>query len=135
METQVFMNLAVKDLNKSIALFTKVGYTFNPMFTDETATCMIISEHIYAMLLTEEKFRSFTKKAIADASKTQEVFIALTCDSREAVDEIMQKALAAGASEPNPVQDHGFMYGREFEDLDGHIWSHFYMDINAFPKQ
>ncbi|HMI08641.1 MAG TPA: VOC family protein [Flavobacterium sp.] len=135
METKVFFSFAVKDLKKSVEFFTKVGFTFNPMFTDETATCMIISETIYAMLLTEDKFKSFTKKQIADTSKTQEVAINLTAGSREAVDAIIEKALAAGASEPSPAQDQGFMYSREFEDPDGHNWSYFYMDMSALPKQ
>lgn len=135
MEPKVFINLAVKDLKRSIEFFTKIGYTFNPMFTDETATCMIISEHIYAMLLTEEKFRSFTPKAIADTTKTQEALLSFSTDSREAVDEINRKAMAAGAINPSPVEDYGYMYSQGFEDPDGHVWNYFWMDISQFPKQ
>ena len=134
METQIFVNLPVKDLNRSITFFTALGYKFNPQFTDETATCMVISETIYVMLLTEAKFREFTKKEIADASKYTEAIICLSAPNRESVDEWVRKAVAAGGNTPNPVQDHGFMYGHGFEDLDGHLWEVVYMDASAFPE-
>lgn len=135
MATKIFVNLPVKNLNKSIEFFTKLGYTFNPQFTDDKATCMIISDHIYAMLLVEERFKDFTKKEIADASKTTEVIIALTADSREKVDEMINKAVNAGGTTPNPKQDYGWMYNHAFEDPDGHLWEIFWMDTSAIPHQ
>ena len=134
METKVFINFAVKDLKKSIEFFTKVGYTFNPRYTDETGTCMVISEHIYAMLLTESRFKDFTNKELVNAKTTLEVMNSFSCDSRDAVDSIFRKGIDAGGKESAPTQDHGFMYAREFEDLDGHIWSYFWMDENAIPQ-
>ena len=130
MATQVFINLPVKDLNKSVEFFTKLGYTFNAQFTDENATCMIISDTIYVMLLTETYFKTFISKEIVDAKKATEVLIALSCDSKEAVDVLVDKALAAGGRAPKEPQDHGFMYSRSFEDLDGHIWEIFWMNPN-----
>ncbi|MES2765807.1 MAG: VOC family protein [Bacteroidota bacterium] len=128
MATQIFVNLPVKDLNKSVEFFTKLGFTFNAQFTDENATCMIVGENNFVMLLVEKFFKTFTKKEIADATKTTEAIIALSMDTRERVDEIGDKALAAGGKESNETQDHGFMYTRSFQDLDGHIWEIFYMD-------
>lgn len=128
MPTKIFVNLPVKDLERSMTFFKALGYTFNPQFTDDTAACMVISEDIYAMLLTHEKFRIFTKKEIADANRTTEVLTALSMDSRETVDALMDKALAAGATEARPPEDLGFMYGRAFNDPDGHIWEIFWMD-------
>ncbi|MES2132446.1 MAG: VOC family protein [Bacteroidota bacterium] len=134
MATNIFVNLPVQDLNKSIEFFTKLGYTFNAQFTDEHATCMIISDTIYAMLLTKAKFKDFTKKEIADAKKTTEVLIALSTDNKEKVNELVDKAIAAGGKEPNDAQDHGFMFTRSFEDPDGHIWEIFWMDPNFVQK-
>ena len=131
MATKIFVNLPVKDLKASIEFFTKLGYTFNPQFTDETATCMIISEDIYAMLLTHEKFKVFTPKEICDATKSSEVLICLSCESREQVDELVGKAVAAGGTTYNKPQDHGFMYGHGYQDLDGHIWELMWMDPSA----
>lgn len=131
MATKIFVNLPVKDLKASIEFFTKLGYTFNPQFTDETATCMIISEDIYAMLLTHEKFKVFTPKEICDATKSSEVLICLSCESREQVDEQVGKAVAAGGTTYNKPQDHGFMYGHGYQDLDGHIWELMWMDPSA----
>ncbi len=128
--TQIFLNLPVKDLNKSIEFFTKLGYTFNPQFTNESATCMIISDTIYVMLLVEPFFQSFTTKKIADTKTTVEAMIALSTDSKEKVNEFVEKAVAAGAKLPKDPQDHGFMFTRTFEDLDGHIWEIFWMDPN-----
>jgi len=130
MATKIFLNLPVKDLSKSIGFFTKLGYTFNPQFTDDSATCMIINSEIYVMLLTEARFKGFIKKEVADAAKTTEMIIALSAESREAVDELVNKAMAAGAATHNEKQDHGFMYGWGFQDLDGHLWEVFYMDPN-----
>lgn len=131
----IFVNLPVKDLNRSVEFFTKLGYTFNPQFTDENATCMIVSDTIYVMLLVEQFFKTFTSKAIADTTKTIEAMICLSADSREHVDQLVDKALAAGAMEPKEPQDQGFMYGRDFEDLDGHVWSFMYMDPDAIDQE
>lgn len=134
MATKIFVNLPVKNLSKSIEFFTRLGYTFNPQFTDETATCMIVSEDIYIMLLTEEKFKGFTKKEIADATKSTEAIICLSADSREKVDEMINKALEAGGTTPNEKQDHGFMYGWGYQDLDGHLWEIMWMDPGAINQ-
>lgn len=131
MATKIFVNLPVKDLKASIEFFTKLGYTFNPQFTDETATCMIISDDIFAMLLTHDKFKSFTPKEICDATKSTEVLVCLSCESREQVDELVGKAVAAGGTTYNKPQDHGFMYGHGYQDLDGHIWELMWMDPGA----
>ena len=130
---QIFVNLPVKDLKRSVDFFTALGFTFNPQFTDENATCMIIGENIYAMLLVDRFFGTFTKKAISDASKTTEVLTALSLESREKVDEIANKALASGGSVNKEPQDHGWMYGRSFQDPDGHIWELLYMDESQLP--
>ncbi len=134
METQIFVNLPVKDLNRSIGFFTKLGYTFNPDFTNEQGACMVISEHIYAMLLVEEFFQTFTKKPVADATKTTEVLLCLSAESREKVDDLVNKAVAAGGTAPNPKQDHGWMYGWGYQDLDGHLWEVAYMDMSAMNQ-
>jgi uncharacterized protein len=131
MATKIFVNLPVKDLNKSVEFFTKLGYTFNAQFTDETATCMIVGEDIYVMLLTEAKFKMFTPKEICDATKSTEVLVALSCENREQVDEMVRTAVAGGGSTYNEPQDHGFMYAHGFQDLDGHIWELMYMDPSA----
>lgn len=128
MATKIFVNLPVKNLNKSIEFFTKLGFSFNQQFTDETATCMIVTDDIFAMLLTEEKFKTFTPKEICDAKKYTEVLVALSYDSRADVDDMVRKAVASGGSTYNEPQDHGFMYAHGFQDLDGHIWEIFYMD-------
>lgn len=134
MSQKIFVNLPVKDLNRSIEFFTKLGYSFNPKFTDQNATCMIVSDEIYVMLLTEQFFKTFTNKEISDAKKSTEVLISLTADNKEEVNEFMKKALDAGGKEPREPQDHGWMYGRSFEDLDGHIWEIFYMDESALEN-
>ena len=134
MSTKIFVNLPVKDLNKSIEFFTKLGYTFNPQFTDETATCMTVSEDIYVMLLTHAKFKTFTPKTICDATQSTEVLVCLSCESRAHVDELVRKAVAAGGSIYNEPQDHGFMYGHGFQDLDGHIWELIYMEPSAIKQ-
>jgi predicted lactoylglutathione lyase len=124
MATQIFLNLAVKDLDRSVAFFAKLGYTFNPKFTDEKATCMIISDTIYVMLLTETFFQTFTKKRIIDAHSEVECSICISADSKDAVNEMVNKAEAAGATIPGPASDYGFMYQHSFADLDGHHWEY-----------
>eukprot|EP01031_Cornospumella_fuschlensis_P003650 gene3650-4558_t len=116
MNKNIFINLPVKDLPKSIEFFKQLGYTFNAQFTDATATCMIISDTIYAMLLTQEKFQTFTPKSICDATKSTEVIVCLSCESRDEVDAQIEKAVAAGGSTYSEAQDHGFMYGRDIHD-------------------
>ena len=134
MARQIFVNLPIKNMEKSQAFFRKLGFTFNPQFTNEQGACMVITEGSnYAMLLVEPFFQSFIKKSIADATKTTEVLICLSCESRAEVDALVQRALAAGGTAPRPPQDHGFMYAHGFEDLDGHIWELVAMDPNAQP--
>jgi predicted lactoylglutathione lyase len=128
MPTNIFVNLPVKDLGQSMGFFEKLGFRFNPQFTDETAACMVISETIYAMLLTHAKFKDFTRKAIVDATKSTEVLTCLSRDSRGEVDKLVEAALAAGGTETRDPMDYGFMYGRSFDDLDGHIWEIIWMD-------
>lgn len=132
---QIFVNLPVKDLNKSVEFFTKVGFTFNPQFTDENATCMIIGENIFAMLLVEPYFSSFITKPIAEAHKVCEVINAFSVGSREEVDAIADRAIAAGGRNYKEPEDHGWMYGRSFEDPDGHLWEFSYMDMNNLPQE
>ncbi|MGO4378743.1 VOC family protein [Pseudoduganella sp. RAF53_2] len=128
MNKQIFVNLPVKDLEKSKAFFAALGYTFNPQYTNEHAASMIIHDgSIYAMLLTEPFFKGFTSKPIVSAKEATEVIVCLSCDSREEVDDLVKKALAAGGKAPREPQDHGFMYGHGFEDLDGHVWELVYM--------
>jgi len=134
MATQIFLNLPVKDLNRSIAFFTKLGYTFNPQFSNEKATCMVVSDTIYVMLLTETFFQTFTKKEIVNAHKAVECFICLSTDSKDAVNEMVNKAGAAGATIPDQATDYGFMYQHSFEDLDGHHWEFMWMDPNGMPE-
>lgn len=135
MATKIFVNLPVKDLNKTMGFFTKLGYKFNPQFTDEKAACMIISEDIYAMLLVEEFFKTFTKKDIADASKTTEVITCLSAESRQDVDDLVKKAAEAGGTIHKEPQDHGFMYEHGFQDLDGHLWEIMWMDPAAINQK
>jgi predicted lactoylglutathione lyase len=131
MSTKMFVNLPVKDLKRSVEFFGKLGYKFDPQFTDENATCMIIGEDIFAMLLVEPFFKTFTPKPIADAKRTTEVLLGLSTESRDEVNRIVEDALAAGASRYKEPADHGFMYQWGFEDLDGHIWEYFWMDPAA----
>ncbi|MCU0288703.1 MAG: VOC family protein [Acidobacteria bacterium] len=135
MAIQIFVNLPVKNLNNSVEFFTKLGFTFDPKFTDESATCMIVDENIFVMLLKEEMFKTFTPKPISDATKSTEVLVCLSLDAREKVDDMVRKAVAAGGSTYNEPQDHGFMYGHGFQDLDGHIWEIIYMDMSAMNKE
>lgn len=123
MNKQIFVNLPVKNLDKSKAFFEAMGYTFNPQFTSENGACMVIAEgSIYAMLLTESFFKTFVDKPIVQAKEATEVLVCLSCESREEVDALVTKAIAAGGKAPRTPQDHGFMYGHGFEDLDGHVW-------------
>jgi predicted lactoylglutathione lyase len=134
MPTKIFVNLAVKDLERSKEFFKQLGFTFNPQFTDETAACMVIADDIYAMLLTRPKFKEFTKKEVADAHKTTEVLTCLSFDSKEKVNEVVDGAIAAGGTEAREPQDYGFMYGRSFNDLDGHIWEIIWMDPSHIQR-
>ena len=133
MATQIFVNLPVKDLRRTVEFFTRLGYTFDQRFTNEDGTCMIVGENIFVMLLVERFFQTFTDKRLCDATKSTEVIVCLSVASRAAVDDLVAKALAAGGTAPRPPQDHGFMYGHGFQDLDGHIWELGYMDPNAQP--
>jgi uncharacterized protein len=134
MARKIFVNLPVKDLKQSMAFFTSLDFTFNPQFTDETAACMVVSDDIYVMLLTHDKFKAFTPKAICDATKSTEVLVCLSCESREHVDDLVRKAVATGGTTYNDPQDHGFMYGHGFQDLDGHIWEVIYMEPSAIHQ-
>jgi uncharacterized protein len=128
MTTQIFVNLAVKNLPKSKAFFSALGYSFNPQFTNDDAACMVISDTIYAMLLTEPFFKKFTSKELVDAKKSTEAIVCLSAESRAAVEDIVRKAVAAGGRIYNEPQDHGFMYCHGFEDVDGHQWEFAFMD-------
>jgi predicted lactoylglutathione lyase len=135
MATKVFLNLPVKNLTASTEFFTQLGFTLNPQFSDDKASCLVISEHIFAMLLVEDYFKTFTKKEISDAKKTTEVLIALDADSKAAVQEIITKAKALGGSIYAEAQDHGWMYQHGFADLDGHQWEVMYMDVSQLPAE
>ena len=128
---KLFVNLAVRDLKRSMDFFAKLGFAFNPKFTDDNAACMIISDDAFAMLLTEPFFRTFTRRELCDTSRSTEGLFALSCESRAAVEEMVNKAIAAGGQHAMEPQDHGFMYGWSFYDLDGHHWEVFWMDPAA----
>ena len=134
MATKMFVNFPVHDLKQSMEFFTKLGFTFNPQFTDDTAACMVVGEDSYVMLLTHDKFKIFTPKALCDAAKSTEVLVALSAESRANVDDMVRKAVAAGGTIYSEPQDHGFMYGHGFQDLDGHMWEVFYMDPSAIHQ-
>src|SRR5262249_13593585 len=127
-------NLPVKDLPKAKEFFGKLGFKFNAQFTDDTAACMILNENAYSMLLTHAKFKAFVPHAIADATRTTEVLVALSCENSEKVDELVGKAVAAGGSTYSKPKDYGFMYGHGFQDLDGHVWELFYLDASAIKQ-
>ncbi|MDF2436568.1 MAG: glyoxalase/bleomycin resistance protein/dioxygenase [Bacteroidota bacterium] len=133
-KTKLFLNLPVKDLDRSMTFFKKLGYSFNPQFTNENATSMIISEDINVMLLVGKFFKGFMKKEICDTSKSCEAIMAITAESKEAVDKIIKTAVEAGATLYSEPLDHGWMYQHAFQDLDGHLWEYFYMDPNGPPK-
>jgi predicted lactoylglutathione lyase len=132
---QIFVNLPVKDLQRSMAFFKALGLSFNTRFTNEQGACLEIAENIYAMLLVEPFFQGFTKLPVADARKSTEVLIALSCDSRAEVEARVAQAVAAGGTTPNALVDHGFMVQHGFADLDGHQWEVFWMDESAAPQQ
>ena len=134
MKSKIFVNLPVMDLNRSIAFFQTLGFTFNPKFTDDTAACMVITDDIFAMLLTEAKFQSFTTKSIVDATKQTEVLVALSCDSSDRVKQLVATALESGGTSYSEPKDFGFMYLHGFQDPDGHIWELFFMDPSAVPN-
>lgn len=135
MPQMIFVNLPVKDLETTKGFFGKLGFSFNPQFSDDNTACLVISDTIFAMLIAEPRFKEFTKKEIADSSKTTEVLLALSAESREKVDELADAALAAGGSPANEAQDLGFMYGRSFQDPDHHIWEIMWMDPSAVEGQ
>jgi predicted lactoylglutathione lyase len=134
MATKIFINMPVKDLERSKAFFNGLGYSFNPQFTDDNAACMVISEHIYVMMLVESYFKTFTKKEISDAHKATEVLLALDAESREEVQQTIAKAAELGGSIYAEPQDHGWMYQHSFADPDGHQWEIVYMDAANMPN-
>lgn len=133
MAKQLFLNLPVKDLNRSVEFFTALGFSFNPDFTDENATCMIVNDGAYVMLLVEGYFKTFISKGIADTSGTAEAIVAFSVDSREAVDDTIRKALTSGGTPAQEAQDYGFMYNHSFQDPDGHLWEVMWMDPAGPP--
>ncbi|MGW7046121.1 VOC family protein [Streptomyces avermitilis] len=130
-QQMIFVNLAVDDVDASKKFFTELGYTINPQFTTDDCACVVISDTIIAMLLSKQRYADFTKKRIADPTTTSEVLLCLSAESREKVDELVDKALAAGGTISGETQDHGFMYGRSFDDPDGHTWEIVWMDPAA----
>jgi hypothetical protein len=131
MHKQIYVNLAVDNLEQSKAFFSAIGLSFEPQFTNEQAACLIVGENIYAMLLVKDLFKSFTRKPLCDPKESTEALVGLSCESRAEVDGLVAKALAAGGTVPRAPQDYGFMYGHGFEDIDGHIWELIYMDPKA----
>src|SRR5690242_10646384 len=134
MARKIFVNLPVRDLKRSMEFFTKLGFEFNPQFTDDKAACMVLSEDGYVMLLGEPFFRTFTKRELCDTSRQTEAMLALSCESRAEVDALVKKAIAAGGEHAMDAQDHGFMYGWSFYDLDGHHWEVVWMDPKTIAK-
>ena len=136
MPKQIFINLPVQNLPRATAFYTAIGATVNPQFSDDTASCMVFSEQIFVMLLTHEKWATFTTKPIVDSHRSSEVMLALSADDRNAVDRMTDAAGAnGGKADVNPPQDHGFMFGRSFEDVDGHIWEVLFVDMSQMPVQ
>ncbi|RKR37175.1 hypothetical protein B0G82_5244 [Paraburkholderia sp. BL17N1] len=131
MHKQIYVNLAVDNLERSKAFFSAIGLSFEPQFTNEQAACLILGDNIHAMLLVKDLFKSFTRKSLCDPKESTEALVGLSCESRAEVDALVAKALAAGGTVPRAPQDYGFMYGHGFEDIDGHIWELIYMDPNA----
>ncbi|WP_437751900.1 VOC family protein [Sorangium sp. So ce1389] len=132
---KLFVNLPVKDLKRSVEFFTKLGFSFNPHFTDDKATCMILSEEAYVMLLVEERFKDFTQKQICDTTTSTEGIFALSAESRAEVDHLVNTAIASGGTHAQKPTDHGFMYVWSFYDIDGHHWEVAYMEPSAIPPQ
>lgn len=135
MSKQIFINLAVKDINKSMDFYTALGFINNPQFSDDTGKCMVWSESIFVMLLSHDKFGSFATKPIADTKSNVAAFFALSFDSLEEVNTAMENGLKAGGIEPNEMRDYGFMQQRTIEDFDGHTWEAFYMDMSKLPTE
>jgi len=135
MKSQIFINLPVKELEKSLNFYTKMGFTNNPQFSDDTAKCMVFSEEIFVMLITHDRFKTFITKPITDVSKTTSALLSISVESLDRVNEISNNAIAAGGKEPIEAKDYGFMQQRTIEDLDGHIWEIFYMDMSKFPQK
>lgn len=135
MKSQIFINLPVKELDKSFSFYTKMGFTNNPKFSDESAKCMVFSEEIFVMLITHDRFKTFITKPITDVSKTTSALLSISVESPDKVNEISNNAISAGGKEPIEAKDYGFMQQRTIEDLDGHIWEIFYMDMSKFPQQ
>ena len=134
MTRQLFVNLPVKDLAKTVEFFTALGFSFNPDFTDENASCMIVNDDAYVMLLVESYFKTFTSKTVADARSTSEAIMSFSLESREAVDQLVRTALTSGGTPSEEAQDYGFMYTHSFQDPDGHLWEVFWMDPAGPPK-
>jgi uncharacterized protein len=128
MKSEVYVNLAVKDLKRSTAFFESLGFHLNPKFSNEQGSCVVLGENIFAMLLTENFFKTFTDRPVCDATKSTEVLVCLSCESRAKVDDLVAKAIAAGGRALRKPQDQGFMYGHGFEDPDGHIWELIFME-------
>ncbi|MFM2414480.1 MAG: hypothetical protein RI911_173 [Candidatus Parcubacteria bacterium] len=135
MTKQVFINVPVLDLQKSVDFYTALGFTNNPQFSDDTAKCMVWSDSIFVMLLSHDKFSSFTKKPLADTKHAIAGLFSLSVESVDEMNKIMQSGLSSGGTEPNEMRDYGFMQQRTIEDPDGHTWEVFYMDITKFPQQ
>lgn len=135
MKTKIFLNLAVKDLNRAISFFNELGFLTNPKFTNDKGACIVISDDINVMILVKEFYQTFTKKQICDSATTSEVLISLSMESREQVDEMIEKAIKAGGTDYNEAKDYGWMYQRTFFDLDGHHWEVFYMDESQIPNE
>lgn len=135
MAAQIFINLAVKDIEKSMALYSKMGFTNNPQFSDNAGKCMVWSDNIFVMIMTHEKFKSFATKPLADTKNNLAALFALSVESVDKVNEIVNNALSAGGIEPTEMKDYGFMQQRNVEDFDGHTWEIFYMDLSKFPQQ
>lgn len=132
---QVFINLAVKNVEKSMDFYTRLGFTNNPQFSDDQGKCMVWSDTIFVMIMSQEKFKTFTKKPIADTKTNIAGLFALSVESTEKVNEIVENGLKAGGTEPMPAMDYGFMQLRKIEDFDGHTWEIFFMDISKMPNQ
>lgn len=135
MKAQIFINLPVKDVEQSMRFYTQMGFTNNPQFSDDSAKCMVFSEEIFVMIMGHERFKTFATKPITDVSETISALLSLSLESLDKVNELAEKALAAGGKEPVAAKDYGFMQQRTIEDLDGHTWELFYMDISKFPQQ
>lgn len=135
MAKQVFINLAVKDLQKSMNFYTALGFTNNPQFSDDTGKCMVWSENIFVMIMTHEKFTSFATKPLADTKSNLAALFSLSVVSVDEVNRLMTDGLKAGGTEPHEMRDYGFMQQRTIEDFDGHTWEIFFMDITKFPAQ